>query len=1138
MKISIYRQLRLFGLSILGTMAGAYTTSASAAVSFPTTSEYARGRWVKVDFKNTGIFEISYAQLREMGFSDPTKVGVYGHGAEIQPMQFTDSKGNPVYSPKLKPVAMMHADDKIIFFGQGPALIRQMTNNISNPARQQFELVSNNTYAKYGSYLLTDSRTDMLVPEKVVRGLYTRNPYYTTAWQIQYHENDLITIIGSGREFFGEDLVAGTTVDYNLPNYQPGNDLSMTFRAAHSAGKNVSEVNMTFASEGEKTTYAVEMQNNGSGDYYNIPINLCFTPVLPGASGTIDMKYNGESSWSRLDYFILASRSPIDMGGDKPSVMAFTGDFNSSKYYCIKVRNNPSDLVVWDIVNPNSATLCPWEQSGNDANVRYLSDNKTEGMMVAFSPSASHPGIESWSEIKPTGLLSLGMDEIPDLLIITLPELRPAAERIAALHRAHEGFTTAIVNSEDVINEFTAGVPDPMAYRALCKMIYDRDNPSDRKFKNVLLLGPCLRDYRNIEGRPVGNTLICNESFQSRNVDNSFTLNDWYGMMEDFTASTPDAAANSFAKVPLHLGVGNIPCRDLGDALNYVAKLEAFYADDSFAYWLNEANYAADGADNNEHQVLMEALYTDGQNAAANVLVGHKLYNNLYEYKGTTYAFARNLNTGALTNFYLGHADVNGLNAEFWKPADEILLKNKRLGFMTFGACSVTAFDNNDRGTGESLVFRKDNGLIGSVMSTRSCYSYSNYLLSTYFQLANLQDNLSDDAPLLSKPRTVGEAYAMAKTAYDINGNELAYVLLSDPALTLPLPTASVSAKIDGIDGNNTLTVYPHQKVKVEGTVTDRKGNRLKDFSGTVVAKVFNPRRAVETTPRYEADVKTIMLDDEPVIIVAFQAEKGVFSGEITFPSTMSQSDDYMGTIRLAAYDPTTRRGAAGSISIKIAEYDADKAVATDNAPSIDRMYVNCEDFQEGMIVGPDFTLYADITDDHGVMISEINYFPALSLIVDGRTSSADVKDYVRLSDSGRRCRVAYPCSGMQPGTHTLTIEAKDAEGQMTTRSITVRVGPPGMTAALTTDDAPATDSALFTLSPAENEVLSQATIIILNAAGQEVLSAPMKNNSFEWNLLDASGNRVPAGPYTAVCRLTGAGMRHGVSAACRKVVF
>jgi len=51
-------------------------------------SVLSEGRWVKVSVDKTGIYKLTYAELRKMGFSNPDKVSVHGYGGWIMDEDF------------------------------------------------------------------------------------------------------------------------------------------------------------------------------------------------------------------------------------------------------------------------------------------------------------------------------------------------------------------------------------------------------------------------------------------------------------------------------------------------------------------------------------------------------------------------------------------------------------------------------------------------------------------------------------------------------------------------------------------------------------------------------------------------------------------------------------------------------------------------------------------------------------------------------------------------------------------------------------------------------------------------------------------------------------------------------------------
>lgn len=90
----------------------------------------------------------------------------------------------------------------------------------------------------------------------------------------------------------------------------------------------------------------------------------------------------------------------------------------------------------------------------------------------------------------------------------------------------------------------------------------------------------------------------------------------------------------------------------------------------------------------------------------------------------------------------------------------------------------------------------------------------------------------------------------------------------------------------------------------------------------------------------------------------------------------------------------------------------------------------------------------------------------------------------------------------------------------------------------LSAADEPARDSAIFTLAVANEIAGLSRTLVVMDAAGNEILSVPMEENTYEWDLCNAAGDRVPAGIYNAVCRLSAPGMSHGATAPCSVIVF
>ena len=89
-------------------MTSFFNTLALDADFFASESKLANGKWVKIRVKENGIYELSYDELREMGFANPEKVGIYGRGGRQLSEKFANHIDN------LPPVGILHKNDKIL----------------------------------------------------------------------------------------------------------------------------------------------------------------------------------------------------------------------------------------------------------------------------------------------------------------------------------------------------------------------------------------------------------------------------------------------------------------------------------------------------------------------------------------------------------------------------------------------------------------------------------------------------------------------------------------------------------------------------------------------------------------------------------------------------------------------------------------------------------------------------------------------------------------------------------------------------------------------------------------------------------------------------------------------------------------
>lgn len=1090
-----------------------FNTLALDADFFASESKLANGKWVKIRVEENGIYELSYDELREMGFANPEKVGIYGRGGRQLSEKFANHIDN------LPPVGILHKNDKIYFYGQGAVNIRYRSE-FKNPVNRRFLRESINTYSEYGYYFITDSRDDVCHIQTASGNIDETKPDYTLCYDYFYHEVDSINFCLSGRLFLGESFVNADSrtksFKYSIPGAIPGSaSLECRFYATNPAGSKL-YYGLNADDMIEADVYAPE-QNYYAGTIYpaNSEINLA------SADGHVVIKYspNGNVTNANLDYILIGAKKTIGFHNGEAQFRAFVPDYSTDNYGLISIANSSEDVLIWDIDDCNNVTNLPFSFSDGMAKAKYLTESKKIGLMMVFDTSKEQHKITWHQEIDNQNLHSISADDVPELLIISPTYLCEKAEKLAEFHRQYDDMDVMVIDSQKIINEFSDGTPDAMAYRLFCKMLYDR-NPE--KFKNLLLFGEMHYDNRQLLRQSPTELLISYQTEESINSLMTFCISDFYGMLED----TPNSKGIQYDIV--NIGVGELPCRSLADADLIIDKTARYITDKSYAYWLANMQVIGDGPDNNEHLTQSENIASEMRQLSDDEIQVSKIYVSAYPEEQIQTKLLQNLNDGLIYGTYLGHASIESLssNRSVWTTKDARKLNNERLSFISFGACTVTSADGGARGSAEAMMFSSPYGIVGGLMSTRTAYSHWNYVMLSSFQQALLQEQSSSNntinpaLPRISSRRTIGEVYAKAKTNIQVpHCNEFVYHLICDPAIIIPVATCEIHADIDS--HNDDLTqIRPGSKINLSGSITDREGNQFSDYNGTLVARIYNPATTIPTNG-YENSVSVKINYDESVAATyAIDVINGKFSSEIIVPSNINTLNGNTSKIRMSAYDADQRIGASGIIDISIADYDQSVAIADNEAPSIESFYINSSDFCEGDAVGSDFILYASLTDDSGILTSNSDLVSNTYIQLDGRKTFFDISQYMTVADGCKKSNIAYPMNDIACGRHVLTLHTTDIMGNTTKRSIGFYVADSQIAGEIKVDASPVIESADISVSHTATEQNIQKQFIIVNAYGQIVRQVQTLDDTITWDVKDDNGQRVSPGLYKVFARL------------------
>lgn len=206
------------------TRASALTTTAS---SYSPSSVLASGTWAKIRVSETGICRLTPDVVSQAGFSDISKVKVYGFGGALVPEQLTQDW--IASHDDLPEVAVCPKDGQLYFYAYGP--VSYSDNSVTTRTR--------NPYSDYGYYFIT--QTDGARKECSEAELLSSAAANGAAYHDLY-ENDSFAWHEMGRELVeAEELPTGKAKIVNLSVPENAGTITVTaVLTATSAGYTVS----------------------------------------------------------------------------------------------------------------------------------------------------------------------------------------------------------------------------------------------------------------------------------------------------------------------------------------------------------------------------------------------------------------------------------------------------------------------------------------------------------------------------------------------------------------------------------------------------------------------------------------------------------------------------------------------------------------------------------------------------------------------------------------------------------------------------------------------------------------------------------------------------------------------------------
>lgn len=1089
-----------------------------------------KGRWVKIRVADNGIHMLTHGQLKKMGFSDPSKVRLYGYGGHM--LSEADTKS---WIDDLCEVPLWRGTDRVLFYAFGSVKWTLESDGTFSHTR--------NPYSDYGYYFLTADGEGEPMAFPCSDALTASSSKILTTPAYSLHEVDDYAWFHGGRQLV-------ESYDYDTE----GNAKSYFLKVSNVAtlSSENSTLDICFTHNGTKTSSVTAFMEDselgtftlnsvGSHSEASATTRSYSTNLVPQKAhmATVTLlRHPSPGVSGRLDYLRLNYTSYINV--NKPIYTTKNGTHT----YVIGADETftwTDNLVVWHIADATSMTQIPLDK----ATATFTANAKRGDVFIVLNEKDTYPTPEEVGEITNQNLH--GTEPMDYIIIVPASgKLTTQAERLAEAHRTRSRLRVKVVRADEIFNEFSSGTPDATAYRRYLKMLYDRAATPEDAPKYLLLFGDGAWDNRMLSSawkdKSPDDYLLCFEAENSFSATSSYVMEDYFGLLDD-----GEGGRLLYDKVDV--GVGRFTVTTVAQARDAVDKVIAYMDNADAGAWKNTILMLGDDGDNNQHMNDAERVAQVIQNNYPNYMV-KRIYWDAYPMEvtstGNSYPTVRKrllelFNEGALMVNYSGHGSPDVLSHELVISKGDIeQLRSPRLPVWVTVSCDISPFDNSTLSFGEYAFLNPEGGAIALMTSTRTTYSEQNrrinQLFSKYVFARDEQNRRHRLGDAIRKTKCSLITSTSESGLQDVSTNKLNYMLMGDPALIIGNTEYTMS--VDEVDGvavtkGKSITLKAGAEVTVKGHLSTLNGAPASDFTGTMYATVFDNIETI--TCRNNAGVEASPMIYRERTKTLFVGGDSVRNGEFTFSFRVPMDINYSmksGLINLYAVSDSRDREANGSFDDFLLGGTAESLLNDSLGPKVS-LYLNSPDFISGDCVNETPRLFVSLEDPDGINTVGNGIGHDLVAIIDGEASMTYTLNDYYTSELGDYTRgtVSYVLPELTEGQHTLLFRAWDIMNNATTVTIEFEVikGLRPRILDVTTTHSPAREHTTFLLTHDRPETEVTVKIEVFDLSGRvlwgysEQVSTPDNSYSLDWGLCTASGQPLGTGVYLYRATVTSA---------------
>ena len=991
------------------------------------------GDWFKIGVVSTGIQKLDYNFLKQLGINmdglNPKKIRLYGNGAGMlaqanNAFRYDDLEENNIWING-ESDAKFNAGDYILFYGKS-----QKDNWVYDANADQYYR-QKNIYSDTTYYFITVSSLN--------GARISTNPssinYDTTITNydfLAYVSDESKNLVKSGRNWVGKEFDRETTqegMSVNVPFIVPNSNVkirsSVVTRSFVPSHFNVSVDNNIVLTHSDGSVPS-------SYEYYaNSPNTQTATFKTSNSNISLIYDYNkpDPSSIAWINFIELCALNNLVYTGGS-LVFSNSKSIKPSRFVRYSITTGQR-LRLWDVSHP----LKPIEVVGTlDADNGVYSFTTSSDSLKTFAAFDGNNFIVPIAVGKINNQNLHGMPAADDI-IISHPMFMSEANRLAEFHRQKHGLKVAVVNIQEIYNEFSSGAQDLSAIRDFLRMMYNKFSVSERP-KFVTLFGRASYDfkYRIAENT---NFIPTYESEFSFDFTNSYNSDDYIALLDDNegmwdSQTDPDEL--------LDMGVGRLPVKNIDEAKTIVDKIIHYTTTASKGDWQNKMVFVADDEDDN--------LHLNQSNLMANNIITkyheynvQKIFVDAYpEVTGAggkrnqeaQSALVRAVQKGCLIFNYTGHGGEVGLSKKRILNTDDINAWTNYDAmpmFMT-ATCEFSRFDDPSRNAaGEMTLLNPNGGGIALFTTVRLVYISENNALSNSFY-----NNLGIDSISQLSPQYFGDIMRRTKNGYQ-SKNTRNFTLLGDPALPLAFPryfvkTDSINAKSISVFAD---TIKALSKVTISGRVTNENGNVMNDFNGFVYPTVYDKMTTYQTLQNNLTSPKIDFVMQNNIIYKGKATVKnGLFSFTFIVPKDISYQ---YGNGKISYFCNNDSLDANGYFEKFIVGGTADSVNKDTKGPDI-KLFMNDKKFVNGGTTDENPLFIATLFDENGINTvgRGVGRDLAGTLVrieektADNATSSVILNDYYQAStNSYQSGEINYNIKGLSSGKkYTMRLRAFD----------------------------------------------------------------------------------------------------------------